>query len=322
MTADRRSRPVSRFAETVVGRLLFRHVPVRAELVAALRGDAAALPAPAPEVTGLWDGLRRELRECLRTGDPATFLRWPPVQQTMVIRSHRRVAQALAHLRARHDWRTRWRPALREITLGLPRPLPRCPWSSANAVFQAFHLCRFEEATERSLASMPFIVEFGGGYGWLCQMLHRLGFTGTYVIFDLPEVAALQRFYLRHVGIATSAAGPVAPLRGGVTTVTDEADLRALLSARPPGDAAFVAIGSLSEAPLPLRDRLLAEVEAFDAFAVFYSAAHDGVDNRAYFAGWRSRLTGHDWSDVEVPAFGKSAAYLFGRRHARPESVG
>jgi len=308
------ARPMSRLAQAAVGSLLFRHVPLRPELVACMRAEAAALGGGAVDVIELWDRLLKELREQLRSGDPADFLHWPAVEQTMVIRRHRRVASALDHLRARPDWRRRWRSAVRETTLGRPRPLPRCPWSSANMIFQAYHLCRFEEATGRPLASMPVIVEFGGGYGRLCQLAHDLGFRGTYVIFDLPEVAVLQRFYLRHVGIAVSEAREATWPANGVVTVVDVPALKALLRGRPRGEAAFVAVGSLSEAPLALRETLLAEVASFDAFLIFYSAQHDELDNRAYFARWRDGLTEHDWCDVQTPDFGKSSAYLFGRR--------
>ena len=125
-------------------------------------------------------------------------------------------------------------------------------------IFQAYHLCRFEEATGRPLASMPVIVEFGGGYGRLCQLAHDLGFRGTYVIFDLPEVAVLQRFYLRQVGIAVSEAREAQWPASGVVTVVDVAKLTALLRQRSRGEAAFVAIASLSEAPLALRETLMA----------------------------------------------------------------
>ena len=313
-------RPWSRLAEAAVGRLLFRHVPLRPELVTRMRAEAAVLGGGAPDVIDLWDRLLKELREQLRAGDPAEFLHWPAVEQTMVIRRHRRVASALDHLRARGDWRRRWRSAVRETTLGRPRPLPRCPWSSANMIFQAYHLCRFEEATGHPLASMPLIVEFGGGYGRLCQLAHDLGFRGTYVIFDLPEVAVLQRFYLRHVGIPVSEMSAIGDARGatwpasGVVTVVDVAELSTLLRRRPRAEAAFVAVGSLSEAPLALRETLLAEVASFDAFLIFYSAHHDALDNRAYFTRWRTRLTEHDWHDVETPHFGKSSSYLFGSR--------
>ena len=90
-----RRRPVSRAAETLIGRMLFRRTALRRELVALMRHEAAALGDAAVEATDLWDGLRGELRERLSHGDPAEFLRWPPVQRTMVMRSHRRAAPEL-----------------------------------------------------------------------------------------------------------------------------------------------------------------------------------------------------------------------------------
>ena len=75
-----------------------------------------------------------------------------------------------------------------------------------------------------------------------------------------------------------------------------------------------VAIGSLSEAPLTLREAFLSEARAFDAFLIFYSAQHDALDNRAYFARWRATLSEHDWNDVGVPHYTKAASYLFGLR--------
>lgn len=314
MTTAVRRRPLSRAAETLVGRMLFRRVPLQGELVTLMRQEAAALGDAAVDATDLWDGLRGELRERLHHGDPAEFLRWAPVRRTMVMRSHRRAAPELAHLRARPDWRGRWRSAVRETTLGRPHPLTRYPWSSANLIYHAYHLCRFEEATGRSLASMRTIIEFGGGYGRLCHLAHDLGFSGTYVIFDLPEVAVLQRFYLRHVGIAVSEARGGALPERGVVTVVDLADLQMCLRARPRGEAAFVAIGSLSEAPFALRDALFTEVAALDAFLFFYASQHDGIDNHAYFTRWRAALPTHTWHNPQIPHLAKAAWYLFGHR--------
>jgi putative sugar O-methyltransferase len=316
MTTTIRRRPLSRAAETLVGRMLFRRVPLRADLVTLMRRQAAALGDAAVEATDLWDGLRTDLRQRLHHDDPAEFLRWPPVQRTMVMRSHRRAAPELAHLRARPDWRGRWRSAIRETTLGRPHPLTRYPWSSANLVYHAYHLCRFEEATGQSLASMRTIIEFGGGYGRLCHLVHDLGFSGTYVIFDLPEVAVLQRFYLGHVGLPVSEARGGALPERGVVTIVDLADLQACLRSRPNGEAAFVAIGSLSEAPLALRDALFIDVASLDAFLFFYSAQQEAIDNRAYFGRWRTALHEHDWYEFELPHLRKAASYLFGRRHA------
>jgi hypothetical protein len=314
VTGARPRRPLSRFAEWLIGALLFRAVPLQPGLVDAMRREARDLGGPPTDVIDLWADLRREFRESLRADDPATFLHWPPVERTMVKRNHGRIQPELAHLRASSDWRRRWRPAVRETTLGRPRPLPRYPWSSVNVIYQAYHARRFEDVTGRSLAAMRTIVEFGGGYGRLCHLVHDLGFRGTYVIFDLPEVAILQRFYLRHFGIAVNDAREATWPASGVVTVVDIAGLTALLRRRPAGEAAFVAIASLSEAPPPLRDVVLAEVSSFDAFLVFYAARHDVLDNRAYFARWRTALPDHEWADVEVPHLAKDVSYLFGHR--------
>ena len=102
----------------------------------------------------------------------------------------------------------------------------------------------------------------------------------------------------------------------GVVTVADLAKLPALLRQRPSGDSAFVAVGSLSEAPLALRDSLLRDVASFDAFLFFYTRFMDSLDNRAYFASWRAALRDHEWHDRDIPHLDKDVSYLFGHRRA------
>src|SRR6266852_1379011 len=208
-------RPVSYLAERVVGRLLFERHRTEPALVRSLREDAAALEARAARDTTtavpIWERLRTEIRNLMRTGDPERFLRWPPVRVSMVRRGRPSAAFELAQLRARPDWRTRWRAAMRESTLGHPRPFHLMPSTSGSVSRAAYHLVRFEEVTGCRISDARFVVEFGGGYGTLCRLVHRLGFQGTYVVFDLPEGAALQRFYLGHQGLAIAAGDAVLP---------------------------------------------------------------------------------------------------------------
>jgi hypothetical protein len=51
------------------------------------------------------------------------------------------------------------------------------------------------------------IIEFGGGFGSMCRLVHALGFRGQHIIFDLPPVWALQRYYLRLHGIEVDDSG-------------------------------------------------------------------------------------------------------------------
>ncbi|HEU4367134.1 MAG TPA: hypothetical protein VFV05_02765 [Methylomirabilota bacterium] len=299
-----RRRPLSYLAEVAVGAVCFERRAADPALVARLRADTVELSLAPPEgivADPLWEAKRAALRHLLATGDPARFMRWPPVRTTMVKRGHRPVTIELRHLRRRADWAERWRPALREMTLGRPRPFPRLPTTSANTLHLAYHLCRFEEATGVRPETASFVLEFGGGYGGMCSLLHRLGFRGAYTIFDLPEVGALQRFYLRHARVP-------------VVTISALDDLRRVVAARPRGPALFIATWSLGETPLALRAPLLAAVADFDAVLLGYTSRFADIDNRAAFARWRTELPSLAWQESPLPHLGKAEWYLFGAR--------
>ena len=61
--------------------------------------------------------------------------------------------------------------------------------------------CSSSAPRARDLSSSGVIVEFGGGYGSMCRLLHKLGFSGQYFIYDLPEFVALQRYFLKSIGM-------------------------------------------------------------------------------------------------------------------------
>ena len=280
-------------------------------LVAELRREMAAVPAEAAETESDWARHRARLRELVVHGDPRKFLRWDVVRATMVAGDTPYIAVELGHLRRQPDWHTRWRPAIRESALGRSRPFYLYPRSSGTLIHHAYHACRFEEATGVGLDHAELIVEFGGGYGAMSRLVHGLGFAGTYVIFDLPEFLALQRFYLRGLGIPVSPR----PTTRGVTTVSDVDSLAALVRDRNARGAVFIATWSLSEAPLPLRAAILATVEGFDAFLIAYQQRFADVANDEFFRAWRSRLPGEmTWQDISIDHLGKASWYLFGVR--------
>ncbi len=310
-------RPFSHLLEDGIATLLFRRGSRDGRLARDLRADAAGIVDADVVAAEIWEAKRRRLRELLLEGDPAGFLRWDVVKTTMVKRGRAPLAHELRHLRARPDWRTRWRPALRECTTGSPRPFPLHPRTSGNLIHQAYHLCRFEETTGLSLPTLPYVVEFGGGYGSLCRLFHQMGFAGTYVIYDLPEVSALQRFFLRSVGIGALRPQEAPDSGPSAITVSGLDDLRRLLTARPPGLAAFIAEWSLGETPLALRRLVLPEVAGLDAYLLGYTERFESLDNRAFFADWRKTLPGYAWHDVPLPHLHKAEWYLFGVKGAR-----
>jgi hypothetical protein len=90
-----------------------------------------------------------------------------------------------------------------ESPVGNPKPSPDYPGSSGNLIHQAYSLAQLTEIGDCRLENLSQIVEFGGGFGTMCKLVHQLGFKGRYIIFDLPECSALQEYYLNAVGLQT-----------------------------------------------------------------------------------------------------------------------
>ncbi|HEU4722494.1 MAG TPA: hypothetical protein VFS59_14135, partial [Gemmatimonadaceae bacterium] len=133
------------------------------------------------------------------------------------------------------------------------------------------------------VAEWDAVIEFGGGFGSLCRLVHQLGFRGRYVIFDLPPFTLLQRYFLRSAGILCDG-------DDRIVLTSDLAELERHVDALPAAAwSMFVACWSLSETPLALRARIRPLVERIGRYAVAYQERYGEVDNVAYFANdWLS----------------------------------
>lgn len=120
-------------------------------------------------------------------------------------------------------------------------------------------LCGF---TPDRLAQMDMIVELGSGIGEMPDIVRQLGFKGKYVIFDLPEVSAIQRWYHRQLGHTET-------FYTNDPTTLPKADL-------------CIATWSLTEMPFPLRDTLMAALNGTPEWLLAYSKRIFGLDNEAW----------------------------------------
>lgn len=273
------------------------------EAAKSLRSTVAGLPALEP--TGeadLWTQKRNEVRRLILQEDVRAFQSWPPLIQTMVVGNPRYVLPELRRLKAEPQWADRWRPALREDETGHPPPYPLQPGSSGNAIHMAHHVLMWEQHGGAPLGTFDVVAEFGGGYGAFARTVRRLGFTGTHHIHDLPEFGALQRYFL------TCTLGR--DLVGTGVTLSD--DHAAFPDPGPGQRALFVAMWSLSETPLALRDAWLPILQRFDHLLIGYQDVFEGIDNVAWFAGLEQARPDLTWTTVAVPTFAGNS-YLIAR---------
>ena len=138
-----------------------------------------------------------------------------------------------------------------------------------------------------SISDMSCVVEFGGGYGGMCRLIHRLGFKGRYVIFDLPYFSALQRYYLRSDGQPVGAAADMTTSPTGIACVSSIDDL-CMLTERidDKQSALFLATWSLSELPIAVRAPILPLLMNMGNVLVGYQERFGQVDNHLFFTDW------------------------------------
>ena len=290
------------------------------ELVEELRGQFRAIrhadAGDAPPSEAAWMNHARRLSELVLNDDPREFLRWDVIGDTMFVSHPEFVKKELAYLTGLPDWRGRWQEAIKESPAGHPLPYLSHPSSSGNLIHHAYHVAQFEEKMGRRAEEMDFILEFGGGYGSMCRLFHNLGFRGKYVIFDLPHFSALQRFYLKSLGLKVRPAGASGAADEGVACVSDLESLEALLRDAGGRDSMFVATWSLSESPLWLRQSVLPLIERFSDFLIAYQHLYGEVNNLQFFSEWKAGMgesvTWHERQIEHLPG----SSYLFGRRSA------
>jgi len=297
-------------------RLLDTPTPREQELVEELRAAflelAPAVPSGYSEAERCWVNNRNRLRDLVVREDPRCFLRWDVIASTMYVGDAHCIREELNHLKRSRNWNPRWKAAIQESPAGHPRPSYLYPRSSGNVIHHVYHLCQLEEKTGVSVEDLELIVEFGGGYGSMCRLINKLGFSGRYIILDLPEFSALQNFYLQLSDIPISSNfscdGP------GVLTISTVEALNKYMNVPLGRKSAFIGTWSISEAPLEQRESMLPLVSQLDVFLIAYQEMFCEVDNVKFFWNWRNSLGGTiNWFDEPI-RYLPGNRYLFGRK--------
>jgi hypothetical protein len=270
----------------------------------------------------IWKQNMNKLRELVLTDNPREFLRWDVILETMFVGNEDYVVTELNHLRGKPDWNERWEKAIEEVETGFPIPFKKYPRSSGNLIHQAYHMSQLEEKTGVSPDQLDFVCEFGGGYGCMCKLFHNLGFKGKYVIYDFPHFSALQKYFLKTVGITVHTFDNFQSEKTGVTCVSDIDALKDILSAY--GDysnSLFIAMWSISETPLQIKNSILPLVSHFDSFLISYQDKFGGMDNIEYFKTYKNNYE-HDirWDQWEIKHL-PGNTYLIGTRTPRKIST-
>jgi len=241
-----------------------------------LKAAIQALPPIEPvEPAHTWAFWAWDLRQNILNHNPAEFLTWPSVVGTMFVGNAPYI-----------DFECGKLPfdilkVLEDPGIGKPDlyEIPENIKPSGNLIHQAYHLLQWEEKTGRLVQDLSTIIEIGGGYGAMAMIVRRLGFTGRYVIFDLPEFNLLQKYYLSNVGI-------------------DDVEFQSQIDDQTDYDL-LIGLYSLNEMSLKVRKTIIDACPA-KSYLIAYGAGWGGEDNM----GWALELMrrrGELWHNWNIP---------------------
>ena len=240
----------------------------------------------------LWDNYRQRVRLCVLKKDPRNFLRWAPIIETMSAGARKCEFDYLVN----NNW-DKWSSAVKETWVGNPMKYKYYQKSSGNFIHTAYNLSRLIDHYKLDIKQSDKITEFGGGYGCMAKLVNNLGFRGKYVVFDIPEFLALQKYYLR----SSNTDGNFYFINQ--TERLDDS-----------GPDIFIATWSLSESPLELRDEFLKKIGKPKYVLVAYQANFEAIDNMKYFQEYTKNNQDYDWVNYEISHLPQNY-YLVGKKN-------
>lgn len=241
-----------------------------------------------------------EVQQHVKRGDDTEgFIRWSTIRGTMFLGETKAVENEYNSLLER-GLMDRYEKAVKEHSFGDPVYLTFDENTSGNLIHQAYHLSQFEHTFEKKVEELETIVEFGGGYGAMCAVIRRLGFSGEYALYDLPEFRFLQEYYLSNIDINYE--------NNSYHSVDEECRF-----AVPPRDVdLLIACYSLSEAPEKVRKPFIDATNA-KYILIIHQGNWDKEGTTPYFdklMNDRDHL--YDWTVFKHPYFG-SSRYVLGK---------
>jgi len=238
------------------------------------------------------------------------FLTLPTLEFTMVIGDSPERDIEYTELQKRVDFSTKVKALLVAPKIGGIPAARQDSSSNYPTISQTYHLLNFTDAKNVDLSKVDYILEFGGGYGNLCSIIHRADFKGTYILYDIEPLLLIQEYFLT-----------TAKLLPGVTIkfISTPEDLYTELS-KLSGTGMFVSTWAFNEAPVTTRTAILQVFNRFDYVYLIYNHSFDGVDNIEWFTHLKDRYTDMDWYNADIPHLGHSK-YLFGSKKPKKSGI-
>jgi hypothetical protein len=234
-------------------------------------------------VTKPWENHQKVVKQYIDDNGYDNFLREPTIKGTMFVGENDTTVEEYKRLVRNKDWDRKWESAIYDAGIGNPERFSLYPKSSGNYIHCAYH-------------ELDCIVEVGCGYGAMANVCRQAGFSGEYIMFDLPIFSKLQSEYMY--------------LNGHINGHMCIETIDMFLSTEVPQNSMFISTWAVSEMPTEYRDKILGIVPKFNEVLIAYQSEFEGMNIYGYFEEWQKGIPTHTWETV--PCVDTNHRYLFG----------
>ena len=240
-----------------------------------------------------------ELKHLVEYDDIRKFLQWDVIRKTMFVNNPWYIQKEFINLKKSSNWK-QIKPAIKESRIGKPTLSIFYPKSSGNLIHQAFHIAQLEERSNTNISELDSVLEFGGGYGCMCKYFYNRGFTGKYIIYDLPAFSAIQRYYLKANNLPITSLTNTINSGKGIVCISELKEFHTIHDQiNKEHNSLFIATWSLSETSLAIRNEILNKLDDFDYYLFAYQAQFGEMDNISYFRDWCA-INNLLWENYEI----------------------
>jgi hypothetical protein len=249
-----------------------------------------------------WDAYKKKIKHEFNNSR-AAFLRQPTISYAMHPNQQDLAKNYLQEMAKNKFAQAKILSRLHDIPLGKPFLCQTFPIASPLSIQHAWYIFLLYKHFNLFVpdSGLKHVFEFGGGYGNFCRLLYSFGYSGEYIILDLPEMHAIQKYFL---GLAIPER-----IKQNLIKFTGlkNKNLKKIQS-----PSLFFATFSLSEAPLIVRIQMEPHFKNFSYLFISYNRSFGGIDNTEYFKGLLIMLDEHFYIKTIKDPY-KTAWYILGK---------
>ncbi len=221
-----------------------------------------------------WDNMLKDIRKEYES-QPTKFL-----QQRMISRTIHPNQAGLAQKYHNYVMNDNWvkdavLPFIADSKVGTPFKICNNQTMSLTTIQNSYYLHQMKNYYGiNAPETVTRVTDIGGGYGNMCRVFMKLGFTGQYNIIDFPLMHTIQKKFLSENGI-------------------ENVKYSSLDAAGLSGGEKSLLLATFSMNEMPIRDRAIIEqqIRNYDYIFIAHNRNFDGIDNIAYFENLNKQLS-------------------------------